>query len=157
MLHPPPWAGVEPTTSVVIGTDCTGSCKSNYHTISWGLDFTNMCKTRAWRHHCFYWSTLTKSGKRVIMYTCVRGINYVISYICAFVELLHLKLCRYYHGMTTYQCLCNSKIKGTLLWEMVNHTSAAYILSYTNNKIIKTYISNLVRTYTSHVVTLYLL
>jgi hypothetical protein len=26
--------GVEPTTSVVIGTDCIGSCKSNYHTIT---------------------------------------------------------------------------------------------------------------------------
>ena len=25
--------GFELTTSVVIGTDCTGSCKSNYHTI----------------------------------------------------------------------------------------------------------------------------
>jgi hypothetical protein len=140
-----PWAGVEPTTSVVIGTGCTGSCKSNYHTISWRLDFTNMCKTRAWPYHftkvrgdvCFYWSTWTKSGKRVIIYTCVRGINYVISYICAFVELLHLKLCRYYHGMTTYQCLCNSKIKGTPLWKIVNHTRAAYILSYTNSKIIK--------------------
>ena len=24
----------ELTTSVVIGTDCTGSCKSNYHTIT---------------------------------------------------------------------------------------------------------------------------
>ena len=24
--------GSEPTTLVVIGTDCTGSCKSNYHT-----------------------------------------------------------------------------------------------------------------------------
>jgi hypothetical protein len=28
------WAGVELTTLVVIGTDCTGSCKSNYHTIT---------------------------------------------------------------------------------------------------------------------------
>ena len=27
------WTGFELTTSVVIGTDCTGSCKSNYHTI----------------------------------------------------------------------------------------------------------------------------
>ena len=27
-------AGVERTTSVVIGTDCIGSCKSNYHTIT---------------------------------------------------------------------------------------------------------------------------
>jgi hypothetical protein len=29
-----PWTGFELTTSVVIGTDCTGSCKSNYHTIT---------------------------------------------------------------------------------------------------------------------------
>ena len=26
--------GFELTTLVVIGTDCTGSCKSNYHTIT---------------------------------------------------------------------------------------------------------------------------
>jgi hypothetical protein len=29
-----PWMGFELTTLVVIGTDCTGSCKSNYHTIT---------------------------------------------------------------------------------------------------------------------------
>ena len=34
MLCISPWAGVEPTTSVVIGTDCIGSGKSNYHTIT---------------------------------------------------------------------------------------------------------------------------
>ena len=34
MLYPSPWAGVEPTTSVVIGTDYIGSWKSNYHTIT---------------------------------------------------------------------------------------------------------------------------
>ena len=28
------WVGFEPTTWVEIGTDCTGSCKSNYHTIT---------------------------------------------------------------------------------------------------------------------------
>jgi hypothetical protein len=33
MLCTSPWEGVEPTTSVLIGTDCIGSCKSNYHTI----------------------------------------------------------------------------------------------------------------------------
>ena len=27
------WTGFEPTTLEVISTDCTGSCKSNYHTI----------------------------------------------------------------------------------------------------------------------------
>jgi hypothetical protein len=28
-----PWTGFEPTTLVAIGTDCTSSCKCNYHTI----------------------------------------------------------------------------------------------------------------------------
>ena len=29
-----PWSGFELTTLVVIGTDCIGSCKSNYHMIT---------------------------------------------------------------------------------------------------------------------------
>ena len=29
-----PWTGFELTTSMVLCTDCTGSCKSNYHTIT---------------------------------------------------------------------------------------------------------------------------
>ena len=32
MLYSSPWSRFELTTSVVIGTDCIGSCKSNYHT-----------------------------------------------------------------------------------------------------------------------------
>ena len=34
MLYTTPWSRFELTTVVVIGTDCIGSCKSNYHTIS---------------------------------------------------------------------------------------------------------------------------
>ena len=34
MLCSSPWAGVEPTKSLVIGTNCIGSCKSNYHTVT---------------------------------------------------------------------------------------------------------------------------
>ena len=33
MLHTSPWSRFELTTSVVIGTDCIVTCKSNYHTI----------------------------------------------------------------------------------------------------------------------------
>ena len=29
-----PWTGYELTTLVVLGTNCTGSCQSNYHTIT---------------------------------------------------------------------------------------------------------------------------
>ena len=32
------WPGIEFTTLVVIGTDCIGSCKSNYHTITTTTD-----------------------------------------------------------------------------------------------------------------------
>ena len=32
MLYTSPWSIFELTTSVVIGTDCIGICKSNYHT-----------------------------------------------------------------------------------------------------------------------------
>ena len=34
MLYNSPWSRFELTTSVVIGTDCIGSCKSNYHMIT---------------------------------------------------------------------------------------------------------------------------
>jgi hypothetical protein len=34
MLYTSPWSRFELTTSVVIGTDCIGNCKSNYHTIT---------------------------------------------------------------------------------------------------------------------------
>jgi hypothetical protein len=34
MLYTSPWLRFELTTSVVISTDCIGSCKSNYHTIT---------------------------------------------------------------------------------------------------------------------------
>jgi hypothetical protein len=34
MLYFSPWSIFELTRSVVIGTDCIGSCKSNYHTIT---------------------------------------------------------------------------------------------------------------------------
>jgi len=33
MLYTSPWSRFKLITSVVIGTDCIGSCKSNYHTI----------------------------------------------------------------------------------------------------------------------------
>jgi hypothetical protein len=34
MLYTSPWSIFELTTSMVIDTDCIGSCKSNYHTIT---------------------------------------------------------------------------------------------------------------------------
>jgi hypothetical protein len=43
MLYISPQAEVEPTTLVVIGTDCIGSC--NYHTITTMTAQLRQCKT----------------------------------------------------------------------------------------------------------------
>jgi hypothetical protein len=51
MLYTSPWSRFELTTSVVIGTDCIGSCKSNYHTTTaTAASEYNMsqCITRQW-------------------------------------------------------------------------------------------------------------
>jgi hypothetical protein len=34
MLHTSSWARLEPATLMMIGTDCIGRCKSNYHTFT---------------------------------------------------------------------------------------------------------------------------
>jgi hypothetical protein len=41
MLYTSPWSRFKLKTSVVIGTDCIGSYKSNYHTIMTTTTLTN--------------------------------------------------------------------------------------------------------------------
>ena len=43
MLYTSPWAGVKPP---MMGTDCIGSCKSNYHTITAMMAPPNITKCR---------------------------------------------------------------------------------------------------------------
>jgi hypothetical protein len=62
MLYTSPWAGVEPTISVVIGTDFIGSCKSNYHMIIHDLDI--QCHM-SW---CFF--VFSELRWEVIVYFC---------------------------------------------------------------------------------------
>jgi hypothetical protein len=57
MLYTSPWSRFELTTSVVIGNDCIGRCKSNYHTIT-----ATMAPSHVWLIHgalCYY------KGKRI--------------------------------------------------------------------------------------------
>jgi hypothetical protein len=62
MLYTSPWAGFELKTSVVIGTDCICSCKSNYHTIT-----ATMTPWQSWyclfiaQRHQHYWHLLYSS------------------------------------------------------------------------------------------------
>ena len=43
MLYTSPWLRFDHTTSVVIGTDCIGNCKSDYHTITDACHSMDMC------------------------------------------------------------------------------------------------------------------
>jgi hypothetical protein len=45
MLYASAWSRFELATSVAIGTDCIGSCKSNYHTIT-ATTFARFCLGR---------------------------------------------------------------------------------------------------------------
>ena len=49
MLYTSPWSRFEITTSVVIGTDCRGSCKSNYHTITVTAPYKPRLLTHIWK------------------------------------------------------------------------------------------------------------
>ena len=47
-VHPSlPWTRFKPITLVLIGTDCTGSCESNYHTIM-TMTAPNCCRSCVW-------------------------------------------------------------------------------------------------------------
>ena len=45
------WSGLKLTSLVVIGTDCIGSCKSNYHTITTTTAPALLCKEYKIEHH----------------------------------------------------------------------------------------------------------
>jgi hypothetical protein len=46
----PQWTGFELIILVVIGTDCTGSCKSNYHTITTMTGHLILCRTFVYQY-----------------------------------------------------------------------------------------------------------
>ena len=62
MLYTSPRSRFELTTSVVIGTDCTGSCKSNYHTITTTTapyyTLVTDCKNKMTNHRIAFFLTL---------------------------------------------------------------------------------------------------
>jgi len=51
MLYTSLWSRFDLTTSVVIGTDCIGSCKSKYHTIMATMAPEASCEVVSYCHH----------------------------------------------------------------------------------------------------------
>ena len=64
MLFTSPWTGFELTTLVVIGTDCTGSCQSNYHTIT-----TTMALKAIFT---FFWQDVISDNERGCLFLYIR-------------------------------------------------------------------------------------
>ena len=56
MMYTAPWAGLELTTSVVIATDCIGSCKSNYRPITATKASWNKWQIISWTWN--YWHSI---------------------------------------------------------------------------------------------------
>ena len=70
-----PWAGFELTTSMVLGTDCAGSCKSNYHTIRATSASCNVSKER--NKHSFF---KTKYASFISNFANNMGLNHAPLY-----------------------------------------------------------------------------
>jgi hypothetical protein len=81
-----PWMGFDLTTSVVIATDCTGSCKSNYHAITtttapciylWVNTYIIIPQTPSSVHAkpCPFWCMIFTSLPVKIVFLCLVEIN----------------------------------------------------------------------------------
>jgi hypothetical protein len=83
MLYTSPWSRFELTTSVVIGTDCIASCKSNYHAITATTAPVVMfvyahCRNTiiCIRKNKMIKVPCIKTGRWAVMCICVRGIEF---------------------------------------------------------------------------------
>ena len=65
------WVGFELTTSVVIGTDCIGSCKSNFHTIR------NTMPPHPCDNHAMYLPNWILGCVRYFKYTSENSTQYI--------------------------------------------------------------------------------
>jgi len=85
MLYTSPWSRLELTTSAVIGTDCIGSCKSNYHTITatTALPIYGKISSARYYYTKIYWiiqEVFTKTFS---------NIPFPISYVCIHIYIVY--------------------------------------------------------------------
>jgi len=74
------WEGCELTTLVVIGTDCIGSCKSNYHTITITTTPTGSCKER--------WDIFLNLVRRMLFLCHAKVVTCIILFLQKKVDVL---------------------------------------------------------------------
>jgi hypothetical protein len=81
MLYNLPWSRFELTTSIVIGTDCIGSCESNYHTTTATLWGRTLIDKIIYSKTCLNWTPLGLNNlfslDRCLVYTGSNSIHLV--------------------------------------------------------------------------------
>ena len=117
----PTWVGFELTTSVVIGTDCIGSRKSNHLTIT-----TRTTLIRIWfvvrkfqrfrEKECFFWHTLINMIKSLAMYWTFFTYNYILKTHVA-IDNFVLNADKYYgQWIVLHQKMIEHIEKPNLVW-----------------------------------------
>ena len=93
-----PWTGLELTTLVVIGTDCTGSCKSNYHTtttVPWCLNNMNIIPIKSYMK---LWKGAKREIHWIFFIRFVANARYIVPkdstlsilFLCCTLTLIHV-------------------------------------------------------------------
>ena len=86
MLYTSPWWRFELTTSVVIGTDCVGSCKCNYHTITTTTASTqhkNLHNPDVWLYKLFHSSLkMVYNSTMCYVHSWVIVVQSFVKYSC---------------------------------------------------------------------------
>jgi hypothetical protein len=133
------WAEFEFKTSVVIGTDCIGSCKSNYHTITATtkrianchrgvlcihyndfMDFWNL-KNNLADHHSL---EQTHDGINIYMYISTVLERKCVTFLLMFLEYDKIRIPLKYMSMVVYYYIyiyiCYSQCVKPVIWSIVN-------------------------------------
>ena len=129
MLYTSPWSRFELTTSVVIGTDCICSCKSNYHTIM--TTMVPKWTDTEWKYICIANINSFLTGIHHTKITANKlltrsgSLSYLVGckvYCCQFLSIVFFVLPLRYSLMFVYHLQLN-KINYSLKWPQWIFTS----------------------------------
>ena len=107
-----PWAGFELTTLVVIGTDCIGSCKSNYHATKTAPWIFRLCSIFCFSfdaypvHVCLKYRLLWHSAIRSFLHTVYYDIIISCLFCIPFIIIQPHTVCFAYRLLWHNQILC---------------------------------------------------
>jgi hypothetical protein len=76
-----PWMGFELTTLVVIGIDCTGSCKSTYHTITTRTAPVWICNPRNYNQSINHIPTSVRFLEDVLDLLCFKTVSLILRFM----------------------------------------------------------------------------